>query len=330
MLDLKRIIKKIAPADINVLICGETGTGKELVAHELHRRSLTRTGPFVAINCAAIPDNLLESELFGHERGAFTGALNRKLGKIETANGGTLFLDEIGDMPSNLQAKLLRFTEDRFIERVGANDRIPVDVRLVAATHQNISKQIVSGTFRQDLYYRLAEITLTLPPLRKRGQDTLLIAQHLLQGYAEGDTPPTLSEDALEAISRWHWPGNVRELENILKRACLLRTSNRINSADLELFDVAQRHDRLPLAAPPKAIPDVERSGNSTLDLQEVRRQAEQSAIIRAIARADDNVSKAAKLLGVTRPTLYNLMDKYNIRNRPLRQPTDQDAQSNT
>ena len=325
MTQLKAQIERVASADISVLITGETGTGKELVARALHAHSPRSENPLVAINCAAIPENLLESELFGHEKGAFTGANSRKLGKIEAANGGTLFLDEIGDMPFSLQAKLLRFTEDRVIERLGSNTRIPVDVRIVAATHQDIGKQIDAGKFRQDLYFRLGEVTLHIPPLHARAGDALLIANALLKKYGNGEMLK-LTESAADAIEAWHWPGNVRELENRIKRACLLADSRLLNATDLELIDVATRpHDltsgtALPSSAqsPPGTGPvPLKATQKQPLNLQEVRRLAEQDAILRALARTEGNVSKAAKLLGITRPTLYNLFEKYEIQPRP-------------
>lgn len=347
MLALRDKIRRAAPSNINVLISGETGTGKELVAKALHAQSHRHDGPLIAINCAAIPEHLMESELFGHERGAFTGALTRRYGKIEAADGGTLFLDEIGDMPPTLQAKLLRFTEDRHIERLGSNQRLPVDVRIVAATHQNIPRQISSGQFRQDLYYRLAELTLQVPPLRARNGDILLLAHHFVRRFSQA-TSRTLTDEAIYTLSNWHWPGNVRELESNLKRACLLASNKAITAADFELFDVARTPDELPLAAPHKVRPEAfrsseqaamesapvptdtslyeaqenagrqtaARSGKSAplpINLQEARRNAEQSAIIRALSSSDENLTKAAKLLGVTRPTLYNLLEKHNL-----------------
>ena len=271
----------------------------------------------MAINCAAIPENLLESELFGYEKGAFTGATGRKQGKIESADGGTLFLDEIGDMPMALQAKLLRFTEDRAIERLGGTRQIPVDVRILSATHQDLEALINEGRFRQDLYFRLGEVTLQLPPLRDRGGDAVLIANHLLRTHGKGDVLK-LTAAAADAIEAWHWPGNVRELENRIKRACLLTESPALTPADLELFDVVGAADGLSsqgASATPLKV-SQKHAQPLPLNLQMVRREAERDAILRALARTDGNISQASRLLGVTRPTLYNLFEKYDIRQK--------------
>jgi two-component system NtrC family response regulator len=294
MQSLARQVERVAPSDISVLLAGETGTGKEVIAQALHSLSPRKNSPFVAINCAAIPENLLESELFGHEKGAFTGASRRKEGRIQAADGGTLFLDEIGDMPLSLQAKLLRFAQDRRIERLGSNRQIAVDLRIISATHQNLARLIEAGRFREDLYFRLGEITLTLPPLRDRSGDSLLLAKYMIRKFA-GDRTLRLSNEAANAIEHWHWPGNVREIENRIKRACVMTDTNTITPLDLELVEVEAEDDRLPL------------------NLQSVRASAERDAILRALTRVNHNVSKAARLLGVSRPTLYNLFEKYAI-----------------
>jgi two-component system, NtrC family, response regulator len=291
MLDVTRQIERVAPTDATVLILGETGTGKEVVARAIHGLSQRADEPFVAINCAAIPENLLESELFGHEKGSFTGAVGRKIGKIEGASGGTLLLDEIGDMPLPLQAKLLRFLQERTIERVGSNQEIPVDVRVLSATHRDIGEMIADRSFREDLYFRIGEITLTLPPLRDREGDVVLIARALMDRY-QGERSLQLSSDCVAAMEAWPWPGNVRELENRLKRACIMADGNYITAQDLEL---SSEHDDTPL------------------NLKEVRALAERQAIVRALARCGDNVSQAARLLGVSRPTLYSLLEKHGL-----------------
>ncbi|MEZ5561085.1 MAG: PEP-CTERM-box response regulator transcription factor [Pseudomonadales bacterium] len=291
MLDVTRQVERVAPADATVLILGETGTGKELIARALHALSDRHDAPFVAINCAAIPENLLESELFGHEKGAFTGAVGRKVGRIEAANGGTLFLDEIGDMPLALQAKILRFLQERIIERVGGTSGIPVDVRVVSATHRDVSEMIAAGAFREDLYFRVAEIALHLPPLRDRGNDAVLLAKAFVTRHAS-NRGLQLSKDCMAAIEAWTWPGNIRELENRVKRACIMADGRFITPRDLEL----------------DADPD-----EAPLNLKEVRSTAERSAIVRALNRCNGNVSQAARLLGVSRPTLYNLFSKHGL-----------------
>ena len=296
MLATCRTIEKIAPADVTTLITGETGTGKEVLARALHDLSPRRNKPFAAINCAAIPENLLESELFGYEKGAFTGASQSKQGKVEMAHGGTLFLDEIGDMPLPLQIKMLRFLQERVIERVGGVRSIPVDVRVVAATHQDLEALINKQWFREDLYYRLSEITVAVPPLREREGDTVLIAQSLLKEFADQMKRPglTFSEDALHALGAYHWPGNVREMINKVKRATIMAEGKRVTAGDLELDSMND-------------------TGGSLLNLRQVREDAEKRAISQALQCADHNMAQAARLLGVTRPTLYNLTDKHNI-----------------
>ncbi len=293
MLNVVRMVRKLAPTQATVLLLGESGTGKEQLARALHSLSTRAAKPMVAINCAAIPENLLESELFGYERGAFTGAVKQTIGKIETADGGTLFLDEIGDMPLSLQAKLLRFVQERVIERVGGRELIAVDVRIVAATNRNLQLAIEEKHFREDLYYRISEVSVMIPPLRERGSDGVLIANYLLQQACKrhGRTLPTLAPDALAAIERYPWPGNVRELENRVNAAAIMVDGKLVTAADLSLQPVPESE------APPLA-------------LREVRRRAEVEAVQRALAICGGNISKAAELLGVTRPTLYDLMER--------------------
>ncbi len=291
-----RTIEKVARADATVLLLGESGTGKEVLAQGLHEAA-GRAGRFVAINCAAIPENLLESELFGHEKGAFTGAVKSTPGKIEVANGGTLMLDEIGDLPMSLQAKLLRFLQERSIERLGGRQEIPVDVRVVGATHQNIKQLIAEGRFREDLYYRLAEIVVEIPPLRDRQGDAVLLGHAFVRRFAADQRRKglTLSEDAIRALERHRWPGNVRELQNVLKRATIMADGDRITADDLGL----------PLEGPDEP---------ASLDLREARERAERSTVTTAMARVDGNIVRAAELLGVSRPTLYDLLSKLQIK----------------
>lgn len=291
-----RTVEKVAPVDATVLLLGESGTGKELLARALHELSPRAPKRFVAINCAAIPENLLESELFGYEKGAFTGAVKQTKGKIEYADGGTFFLDEVGDLPMALQAKLLRFLQERVVERLGGRQEIPVDVRVVCATHRDLKALIQEGRFREDLYYRISEITVVIPPLRERPGDAALIAQVFAERYARqfdnsirGFTPA-----ALEALEQHTWPGNVRELENCIKRAVIMSEGPRIDVADLDL--PTQGGAPLPL------------------NLRQAREDAERRAIGLALARADHNVARAAELLGVSRPTLYDLMERYGLR----------------
>ena len=298
MLNTCRTIEKVAPADVTTLITGETGTGKEVLARALHDLSPRKDKPFAAINCAAIPENLLESELFGYEKGAFTGANQNKQGKIELAHGGTLFLDEIGDMPMALQVKMLRFLQERVIERVGGVKTLPVDVRVVCATHQDLEKLIQEQGFREDLYYRISEVTIPVPPLRERDGDAVLIAKSLLKEFASQMQRSGLafSEDATAAIRQHEWPGNVREMINKIKRATIMAEGKRVTAADLEL----DHHGE-------------EAGSNNALNLRQVREEAERRAIHQALQTTDFNMAQAARLLGVTRPTLYNLTDKYNI-----------------
>jgi two-component system NtrC family response regulator len=291
-----RTIEKLAPTAARVLILGDSGTGKELFARALHDLSPRRGHRFVAINCAAIPETLLESELFGYEKGAFTGAAKQTLGKIETANGSTLFLDEIGDLPISLQAKLLRFLQERVIERIGGRQEIPVDVRVVCATHQSLKDLIAAGTFREDLYYRLAEIVVEIPPLRARKGDAVLLAHGFVRSFAteQHRSAMTLSPDALDAIEAYPWPGNVRELENVIKRAVIMADSSIITAADIGL-------------APANGE-------TGALNLRKVRDEAERAAVLRVLSRVNGNLSKAAELLGVSRPTLYDLMHRFGLK----------------
>ena len=293
MLKVTRTVERVATADVSVMLLGASGTGKELLARGLHDAS-RRKGDFVAINCAAIPETLLESELFGHEKGAFTGAVKTTQGKIELANGGTLFLDEVGDIPLPLQVKLLRFLQERVIERLGGRKPIAVDTRIVCATHQNLEAMIEEGRFREDLYYRLAEIVVRIPALGERPGDAGLLARHFLKKFAASMNPAVrgFAPDALAAIDAWRWPGNVRELENRLKRAVIMADGKLITAADLDL------------AAPDDALP---------INLKAARELADRKAIRHALARAEGNISGTARLLGVSRPTLYDLMKAYDL-----------------
>lgn len=296
MLKICRTIEKVAAASVTVALLGESGTGKEVLARGLHALSPRADERFVAINCAAIPDTLLESELFGYEKGAFTGAVKQTLGKIETAHKGTLFLDEIGDLPMPLQAKLLRFLQERVIERIGGREEIPVDVRIVCATHRDLKEQIRAGLFREDLYYRLAEIVVDIPPLRDREGDAALLAHAFVQRFARENArgSMTLTDDALAAIEAHPWPGNVRELENCLKRAVIMADGNRITADDLGLQSVEE---------------DLER-----LNLRQVRDEAERKAVLRVLARTNNNIARAAEILGVSRPSLYDLMNRFGLK----------------
>lgn len=296
MLRVCRTIEKVAPTSATVLILGESGTGKELLARALHDLSPRRGERFVAINCAAIPETLLESELFGYEKGAFTGAVKQTLGKIELGEGGTLFLDEIGDLPMSLQAKLLRFLQERVIERVGGRQEIPVDVRIVCATHQSLKARIGEGRFREDLYYRLAEIVVEIPPLRDRPGDATLLAHGFARRFADEQRRGVmmLQPDAIEAIEGHAWPGNVRELENVIKRAVIMADGAEIKAGDIGLSE---------------AEPDL-----TALNLRQVREQAERQAVLRVLGRVNGNLSRAAELLGVSRPTLYDLMYRFGLK----------------
>lgn len=295
MLKLCRTIEKVAATSVTVLLLGESGTGKELFARALHDRSPRRKASFVAVNCGAIPENLLESELFGYEKGAFTGAAKQSLGKIEIADGGTFFLDEVGDLPLSLQVKLLRFLQERCIERLGGRSEIPVDVRVICATHQTLPDLIEQGRFREDLYYRISEVTIRIPSLRERGGDAVLLATHFLErGNRElGLSIKGYTAAALHAITNHSWPGNVRELENRVKRAMVMVESNRIDASDLELSKPAD---------------------GPQLNLRQAREQAERETLSQALSLYQDNLTQAAKALGVSRPTLYNLLTKYDLK----------------
>jgi two-component system NtrC family response regulator len=294
MLKVTRTIERVAPADVSVMLLGASGTGKELLARGIHDCSQRSKGAFVAINCAAIPETLLESELFGHEKGAFTGAVKTTEGKIEQAHGGTLFLDEVGDIPLPLQVKLLRFLQERTIERIGGRKSIAVDTRIVCATHQDVDAMIAAGTFREDLYYRLAEIVVRIPSLAERPGDAGLLARHFLKKYAKSmqSAVTDLSADARAAIDAWNWPGNVRELENRMKRAVIMADGKHVTAADLDL---------------------AEDDAGTPLNLRAIRETADRKAIRHALARADGNISNTAKLLGVSRPTLYDLLRSYDL-----------------
>ncbi|HTP98410.1 MAG TPA: PEP-CTERM-box response regulator transcription factor [Casimicrobiaceae bacterium] len=294
MLRICRTIEKVAPTSATVLLLGESGTGKELLARALHELSPRQARKFVAINCAAIPENLLESELFGYEKGAYTGAAKQTIGKIETAHGGTLFLDEIGDLPISLQAKLLRFLQERVIERLGGRQEIPVDVRIVCATHRDLKAD--RGAFREDLYYRLAEIVVAIPPLRARKGDAALLAHRFARKFAaeQRGGEVTLLSEAIDAIEAHAWPGNVRELENVVKRAVIMAESSAISARDIGVTPGDQE--------------------SLALNLRQVRDEAEKGAVLRVLARVNGNLSKAAELLGVSRPTLYDLMHRFGLK----------------
>jgi two-component system NtrC family response regulator len=300
MLKLCRTIEKIAPTNVAVLALGESGTGKELVAQAVHMLSPRRNRPFIAINCGAIPENLLESELFGHEKGAFTGAIKQTIGKIESAHTGTLFLDEIGDLPQPLQVKLLRFLSTRLIERIGGRQQIPVDVRIVCATNQDLETRMADGRFREDLYYRLNEVIIRIPPLRERGEDSVLLASYFLKRFNDQFDKKLrgFTTEAISAIAANPWRGNVRELENRVKRAVIMADGAQITGADLELTEAA---------------PDADE-----LDLRTARSRAERTVIQRALAQSNGNLSIAAKLLGISRPTLYSLLESLGIADGPM------------
>lgn len=290
-----RNVEKVAPSDATVMLLGESGTGKEILARALHQLSARREKRFMAINCAAIPEALLESELFGYEKGAYTGAVKQTPGKIELANEGTFFLDEVGDLPMALQAKLLRFIQERVIERIGGRKEIPVDVRIVCATHQNLKKLIAEGRFREDLYYRLSEIVITIPPLRQRVGDAALLAHHFKNKFSaqEKRSSLTFSQEALAAIESHSWPGNVREMENCIKRAVIMADGSVISADDLGLQGS---------------------SVSEPINLRQIRDKAECDALMKALARVDGNVVKAAELLGVSRPTIYDLMNRHGLK----------------
>lgn len=298
MLKICRTIEKVAGSNATVMLLGESGTGKELLARGLHQSSPRRSKKFVAINCAAIPENLLESELFGYEKGAFTGAAKMTMGKIEMANGGTLMLDEIGDLPLPLQAKLLRFLQERTIERLGGRQEIPVDVRIVCATHQDLNTLGKVGEFREDLYYRLAEIVVNIPPLRERIGDAILLAHAFVRRFSQEQNRAmmTLSEEAIRTIEKHPWRGNIRELENCIRRATIMAENSQIYSMDIGLEDTL--------------LSDTDDS----LDLRTIRDEADKRAIITALARTNGNILKTAELLGISRPTLYDLMHRLGLK----------------
>jgi DNA-binding NtrC family response regulator len=295
--DLRRLLSKLAPTESPVLIRGESGTGKELVARTLHRQSQRHNKPFVAINCGAIPEHLIQSELFGHEKGAFTGAHQRKIGRIEAANGGTLFLDEIGDLPLELQANLLRFLQEKHIEHVGGSQQIPVDVRVLAATHVDLEAAIEKKLFREDLYYRLNVLQVVTAPLRERHGDLSMLANHFSHFYSHetGRRPRSFSDDALIAMGKHDWPGNVRELANRVRRGLVLAEGRQIEARDLGLIS---HHS---VVAPMGTLEDY-------------KTRAERQALCDVLNRHSDNLSIAAKVLGISRPTFYRLLHKHQIR----------------
>jgi two-component system NtrC family response regulator len=295
MMKVGKTIERVASADVSVMLLGASGTGKELLARAVHEKS-GRKGEFIAINCAAIPETLLEAELFGYERGAFTGAVKSNVGKIEMAEGGTLFLDEVGDIPLPLQVKLLRFLQERVIERIGGRQPIAVDTRIVCATHQDLEAMIADGRFREDLYYRLAEIVVKIPSLAERPGDAALLARHFVNRFAKElkTRGQSLSTDALAAIDAYPWPGNVRELENRIKRAVIMADGKSIAADDLDL-------------------PGSSEAGELPINLRAARETADRRAIRQALSRTDNNISGAAKLLGISRPTLYDLIKQYQL-----------------
>ncbi len=296
MVKVARTIERVANTNVSVMLLGASGTGKELLARGLHEASDRASGAFVAINCAAIPENLLESELFGHEKGAFTGAVKTTEGKIEQANGGTLFLDEVGDIPLQLQVKLLRFLQERVIERIGSRRSIAVDTRIVCATHQDLEAMIAAGTFREDLFYRLAEIVVKIPGLAERPGDATLLAKAFLARFAKEMNPSVkgFAADALAAVDGWRWPGNVRELENRVKRAVIMADGKLVSAADLDLVEPGEE-----LA--------------NALNLKTGREESDRRVIRHALARSEGNISSTAKLLGISRPTLYDLLKQYDL-----------------
>lgn len=298
MLKVARTIERVASTGVSVMLLGASGTGKELLARAVHEQSGRAAGPFVAINCGAIPETLLEAELFGYERGAFTGAVKSNIGKIELAQGGTLFLDEVGDIPLPLQVKLLRFLQERVIERIGGRQPIAVDTRIVCATHRDLDAMVEVGGFRDDLYYRLAEIVVKIPSLMQRPGDSVLLARHFLNRFARELNPKVqgLSADATAAIDGYSWPGNVRELENRIKRAVIMADGKLVAAADLDL-------------------PSASNGAEISINLRTARELADRRAIRQAMSRAENNISNAAKLLGISRPTLYDLLKQYQLTN---------------
>ncbi|TCJ39613.1 PEP-CTERM-box response regulator transcription factor [Parafrankia sp. BMG5.11] len=297
MAKVARTIERVANTNVSVMLLGASGTGKELLARGLHQASDRRGGAFVALNCAAIPETLLEAELFGHEKGAFTGAVRTNEGKIELAHGGTLFLDEVGDIPLPLQVKLLRFLQERTIERIGGRKAIEVNTRIVCATHQDLEAMIGAGTFREDLFYRLAEIVVKVPTLAERPGDAVLLAKSFLSRFAAEMNPRVkgFAPDALAAIDAWQWPGNVRELENRVKRAVIMTDGKLVSAVDLDL------------------IAPVDDGSAELLNLKSAREKADRTMIRHALARSEGNISSSAKLLGISRPTLYDLLKQYDL-----------------
>ncbi|MDC8753158.1 PEP-CTERM-box response regulator transcription factor [Erythrobacter sp. sf7] len=296
MVKVARTIERVAKTSVSVMLLGASGTGKELLAKGLHDASDRADGPFIAINCAAIPENLLESELFGHEKGAFTGAVKTTEGKIESAHGGTLFLDEVGDIPLPLQVKLLRFLQERTIERIGGRRAIAVNTRIVCATHQDLESMITAGTFREDLFYRLAEIVVRIPGLAERHGDSVLLAKVFLKRFAAEMNPQVtgFAPDALAAIDAHDWPGNVRELENRVKRAVIMADGKLVHAEDLDFGD-------------------ADEESAEVLNLKAAREAADRRVIRHALARSEGNISSTAKLLGISRPTLYDLLKQYDL-----------------
>lgn len=295
MLNVFSMIRKIAPTDIPVLITGESGTGKELTAMAIHERSLRKNKPFVPINCAAIPENLIEAELFGHEKGSFTGAHKQKIGKFEYADGGTIFLDEIGELSPNLQSKILRFLEDKVVEKIGSNDGKKVDVRLIAATNKDLKSAMSKGIFRKDLFYRLDIFNINLPPVRERGDDKLILARYFLNKFSkEMNLKKTLSLEAIDAIKCYDWHGNVREIINKIRRAVVMSGEAAITPVDLDLEVAALKMEEV-------------------ASLREVRYSIEKQKLIEAMKHCNNNISKVARILGISRPSVYSLRRKYNI-----------------
>ena len=297
MVKVARTIERVANTNVSVMLLGASGTGKELLARGLHDASARKDGNFIAINCAAIPENLLESELFGHEKGAFTGAVKTTEGKIELAAGGTLFLDEVGDIPLPLQVKLLRFLQERTIERIGGRHSIAVDTRIVCATHQNLEAMIGAGAFREDLFYRLAEVAVKIPSLAERPGDAVLLAKAFLKRFAQEMNPAVtgFAPDALAVIDAWPWPGNVRELENRVKRAVIMADGKLVGAGDLDLQDGEGADDA------------------NVLNLKTAREAADRKVIRHALARSEGNISSTARILGISRPTLYDLLKQYDL-----------------
>jgi two-component system, NtrC family, response regulator len=296
MIRTARTVERVAATEVSVMLIGASGTGKELLARGLHASSGRAGASFVAINCAAIPDHLLEQELFGYEAGAFDGAHSAREGRIEMASGGTLFLDEMGDLPPAIQSRLLRFIETRAVERMGSGQAIPVDARVVCATTRDLPAMVAEGDFREDLYFRLAEVVVAIPALAERAGDAPLLARHFLARFAAEMNPQIkgFAPDALTAIDAWHWPGNVRELENRVKRAVIMADGRLVSAEDL---DLAEPGEELAQA----------------LNLKAAREQADRKLIRHALARSEGNISSTARMLGISRPTLYDLMKQYDL-----------------